>query len=668
MNESKSRPAQLLLTATLLLAPFSGLAQDAKPAHPLDALTGAELSRVKAILTTEGKIGARARFHSVDLDEPEKAAVMAWRPGTTLPRGAIAVVSEAGTVHEAAIDLSGGRVTAWRAVTGEPALLLGEMIGAGDMAKADPRMVQALAKRGLTPDQVYCLPFTAGNFGRTEEQGQRLLKVPCYVKPQGSNVWDRPIEGLFATVDLKTGKAIDVVDVGVVPVPTEAWGYDEGEIAARGALRPESKAASLAQPGGDNIATEDGRFVWDIWRFHLRADIRPGTVLSMVEVRDGARWRSVAYQMHLSEVFVPYMDPDQAWYWRTYMDSGEYGFGNLLSSLKTGVDCPAYARFLTVTMPQDNGEPMSIPNAICLFERSIGDPAWRHYEMVGSSPQNPKPTVGRPASELVVRSASSIGNYDYLVDYVFRQDGSIRIAIGATGIDATKGVASQSMKDATAAADTRAGTLIAPGLVAPFHSHYFNFRLDLDIDGTSNDFMRERLVQQQLTEGSPRRSIFAVTHEMPASEQAARTRIDPAAPALYHFGNHNVESALGHHPGYMLMPEGSYAHPLLAPDDPPVRRNSYLHYQLSVTPHAPAERYAGGRFAMMSDGSDTLGAWTARDRPIANRDIVAWYTVGFHHITRMEDWPVMPTHWFGFTLMPHNFFATNPAMTIRDVK
>jgi primary-amine oxidase len=162
--------------------------------------------------------------------------------------------------------------------------------------------------------------------------------------------------------------------------------------------------------------------------------------------------------------------------------------------------------------------------------------------------------------------------------------------------------------------------------------------------------------------------MFAVTTEMPATEQAARSRIEPSSPALYHFGNHNVESALGHHPGYMLMPEGSYVHPLLAADDPPVRRNSYLHYQLSVTPQAPAERYAGGRFAMMSDGSDTLGTWTARDRPIANRDIVAWYTIGFHHLTRMEDWPVMPTHWFGFTLMPHNFFGSNPAMTIRDVK
>lgn len=671
MNESargKAKRISLALAAVLSLSSGACLAQDAKPTHPLDALTGAELTRVKSILKADGKIGPQARFHSVDLDEPDKAAVLAWRPGETLPRRAIAVVNNAGAVHEAAVDLSAGRITAWRPVTGEPALLLGEMIGAGEMATADPRMVQALAKRGLAPNQVYCVPLTAGNFGRKEEQGQRLLKVPCFAKPQGSNVWARPIEGLFATIDLKTGKAIDVVDSGVVPVPPDGWGYDEAEVAARGALRPQTKAAALSQPSGDNITTQDGRFIWDIWRFHLRADIRPGTVLSMVEVADGARWRSVAYQMHLSEVFVPYMDPDQAWYWRTYMDSGEYGFGNLLSPLRPGVDCPAYARFVAVTMPQDDGEPMPIENAMCLFERSVGDPAWRHFEIIGNSPQNPKSTVGRPASELVVRSASSIGNYDYLVDYVFRQDGSIHIAVGATGIDATKGVPSQSMKDATAAADTRAGTLIAPGLVAPFHSHYFNFRLDLDIDGTANDFMRERLVQQAVPGNSPRRSMFAVTHEMPGGEQAARSRIDPASPALYHFGNHNVESALGHHPGYMLMPQGSYVYPLLAADDPPVRRNSYLHYQLSVTPRESSERYAGGRFAMMSDGSDTLGAWTARDRPIGNRDIVAWYTVGFHHITRMEDWPVMPTHWFGFTLMPHNFFATNPAMTIREVK
>src|SRR5262249_24334368 len=107
MNGSTYRPViwtQLMLAAALSLFWVTGFAQDAKPAHPLDALTGAEIGHVKAILKAEGKIGPQARFHSVDLDEPEKAAVLAWRPGTTLPRRAIAVVSEAGTVHEAAID------------------------------------------------------------------------------------------------------------------------------------------------------------------------------------------------------------------------------------------------------------------------------------------------------------------------------------------------------------------------------------------------------------------------------------------------------------------------------------------------------------------------------------------------------------------------------------
>jgi primary-amine oxidase len=198
--------------------------------------------------------------------------------------------------------------------------------------------------------------------------------------------------------------------------------------------------------------------------------------------------------MSLSEVFVPYMDPDKGWYWRTYMDSGEYGFGIFMTPLRNGVDCPAYARFMPVTMPQDSGEPMAIPDAICIFERNIGDPAWRHYEVFAQSPDKPIPAEGRPATELVVRSASVVGNYDYLIDYIFQQDGSIRIAVGATGVDAIKGAAATSMKDPKAAAETRFGTLIAPNLVAPFHSHYFNFRLDLDVDGPRNDFMRMKLV------------------------------------------------------------------------------------------------------------------------------------------------------------------------------
>ena len=642
------------------------LAADAPPAHPLDSLTGAEMSRLVAIMKADGKFTATTRVHTVDLVEPAKDEVRAWKTGKPFARRAHLEVSDRGTVHQAEVDLANGKVLSWTPVTGEPALLFEEYMGATEKALADPRMVAGLAKRNLKPEQVFCLPLTAGNFGTPAEAGKRLMNVPCYVRPTESNFFAKPVEGLFATIDLNTSSVVTVTDTGALPVPGDGWGYTPGEVAKRlGALRPEARPARLEQKGGPNLSLANGLLQWDIWRFHVRADKRPGLVLSMVDVNDGSAWRSVAYQMSLSEVFVPYMDPDKGWYWRTYMDSGEYGFGIFMTPLRNGVDCPAYARFMPVTMPQDSGEPMAIPDAICIFERNIGDPAWRHYEVFAQSPDKPIPAEGRPATELVVRSASVVGNYDYLIDYIFQQDGSIRIAVGATGVDAIKGAAATSMKDPKAAAETRFGTLIAPNLVAPFHSHYFNFRLDLDVDGPRNDFMRMKLVANKTPAGLPRTSMFTVSHDMPMTEKAARTRIDFNAPSMWHFSNHVGAGPLGHDRSYMLMPGGSAVTSLLASDDPPVKRNPYIDYQLWVTQYDAGERYAGGRHATMSDGTDTLAKWVEKNRPLGNRDIVAWYTLGFHHITRTEDWPVMPTHWFSFSLMPHNFFPHNPALTVR---
>src|SRR5262245_3127846 len=136
MNGSTNRPAiwawRLVVTA-LSLSPFAAWAQQSQPTHPLDPLTGAELHQVKAILQGEGKLGPKARFHNVDLDEPDKTAVMAWRPGASLSRRAVAVVSESGTVHQAAIDLSACSMTAWQRVTGEPAFMLGGLVGSADI-------------------------------------------------------------------------------------------------------------------------------------------------------------------------------------------------------------------------------------------------------------------------------------------------------------------------------------------------------------------------------------------------------------------------------------------------------------------------------------------------------------------------------------------------------
>jgi primary-amine oxidase len=124
---------------------------------------------------------------------------------------------------------------------------------------------------------------------------------------------------------------------------------------------------------------------------------------------------------------------------------------------------------LPAVFSNDKGEPFTTENALCIFERGGGDPAWRHYEAVNQTYE------GRANVELVVRMAATIGNYDYLFDWVFTDAAEIEARVGATGIDALKGVATRQMSDATAAADTRYGTLVAPNLVAVNHDHFFNF-------------------------------------------------------------------------------------------------------------------------------------------------------------------------------------------------
>lgn len=132
------------------------------------------------------------------------------------------------------------------------------------------------------------------------------------------------------------------------------------------------------------------------------------------------------------------------------------------------------------------------------------------------------------------------------------------------------------------------------------------------------------------------------------------------------FQNGNVEGYLGHNPAYELVPDGSFSYLLTSSDDWPTKRNAYVENQLWVSAYDKTQLYAGGEYAFQSDVLDTLKLWTDADRSIDNTDLVAWYTVGFHHVTRMEDWPVMNMKWSSFKLKPYNFFDYNPAINLAD--
>ncbi|XP_031261492.1 primary amine oxidase-like [Pistacia vera] len=635
--------------------------------HPLDSLTPSEFSQVQTIVIKAYPISNHnLTFQYVGLEEPSKPLILSWLKDNTTanpPRQAFVIARIDHQSHEIIVDLLQQSIISTQIYDGYgyPTLSIDDQERANKLPFTYPPFVASIRNRELKLEEVVCQSFTVGWFGE-KKKSKRMVKVMCYYSDGTVNIYMRPIEGITMKVDLEEMKIIAFSDRAIVPVPkAEGTEYRESEL--KPPFSPSLNRITVVQPDGPSFTVDGHKIRWADWEFHVSFDARAGLIISLASIYDPERQelRRVMYKAHVSELFVPYMDLTNEWYYRTFFDAGEYGYGLCAMPLQPLRDCPATAVFLDVYFAAQDGLPRKIPNVFCIFERYAGDVMWRHTE-VGIPGKMVREV--RQEVTLVVRMVSTIGNYDYINDWEFTQSGSIKVTVGLTGLLAVRGTKYTHKEQIE---EDVYGTLLAQNTIGVHHDHFLNYRLDLDVDDDANSFVKSKLGTVKIKDQrSPRKSYWKVDSQTAKTESDGRVKLGSESADLL-FVNPNKKTKMGNLVGYRLIPEGVTS-PLLSYDDYPQIRAEFTNYNVWVTAYNKSEKWAGGLYTDQSRGDDNLAVWSNRNRSIENKDIVTWYTLGFHHVPYQEDFPLMPTLKGGFELRPSNFFESNPVLKVKPPK
>ncbi len=398
--------------------------------HPLSSLSADEIAAVREVLDAAGLVRESTRFAYVGLDEPTKAELAAGTP----PRRARALLHDVRVVaaRDVLVDLTAGTVLRSSdldaAVDGQLPVLDEEFELVEQLLATDDRWLAALAARDLDVTTVRVAPLSAGVFEYPEEVGRRILRGLAFVQEHPADLaWAHPVDGLVGYVDVIAREVTQVLDLGVVPVPSGSGNFDDP--AVRGEHRTTQRPFSITQPEGPSFTLDGDLLQWENFTVRVGFDAREGLVLHQVSFhdRDQGRDRPIVHRASIAEMVVPYADPSPVRSWQNYFDTGEYLVGRYANALELGCDCVGEITYLDATVADEHGNPRVLPNAVCIHEEDSGI-LFKHTDLwAGSS------TVRRQR-RLVVSFFTTIGNYDYGFYWYLYLDGTIEFEAKATGV------------------------------------------------------------------------------------------------------------------------------------------------------------------------------------------------------------------------------------------
>ncbi|NWQ68608.1 AOC1 oxidase, partial [Neopipo cinnamomea] len=383
----------------------------------------------------------------------------------------------------------------------------------------------------------------------------------------------------------------------------------------------EVHGAKVCEPQGRRYRLRGNRLEYGGWSLAFR--LRSSAGLQLFDVRFGGE--RVAYELSVQEAIAFYGGHSPAAMQTKYMDAG-WAMGASSYELARGVDCPETATFLDAHHLLDADGPVRFTRALCVFELPTGVPLRRHFDSDFQGGFNFY--AGLEGRALVLRTTSTVYNYDYIWDFLLYPNGVLEAKVHATGYIHATFYTPQGR---------RYGSRVHSHLLGNLHTHLVHYKVDLDVAGTGNSFETMDIRFENISNPWSAGARGVAWQGGPGQKWEK----DPPA---------QTPTRVGPAPGLTPPPH-------------------LPRYHLAVTRRHENEPSSSSIYSQNNpwDPPVTFESFIRDNETIEDQDLVAWVTVGFLHVPHSEDVPntATPGNAVGFFLRPFNFFDEDPSVASR---
>ncbi|GAA6059733.1 hypothetical protein JCM10212_000261 [Sporobolomyces blumeae] len=404
-------------------------------------------------------------------------------------------------------------------------------------------------------------------------------------------------------------------------------------------------------PGGQRFAVdEEGQYVeWMDFSFFWT--FRRDTGIKLYNIK--YKGERVVYELGLAEALAHYAGNDPVQSGVGYLDTW-YSFGAYAFELVPNYDCPNHAKFINTTF-HANEISTTHRKSICFYEQDEGYPMQRHA--------NGQYVSATKNIAFKMKSASTVGNYDYTFTYSFYLDGTIETHVSASGY----------IQSAYYAENGEYGYQIHDGLSGSMHTHVLNWKLDIDVLGTNNTFGMHSVVPQEIKYpwSNYTRSTMKLVREELANENSSSLNWPSNAHSMFLIYNKAEKNKYGEERAYRIMPSrGGGIHMAMKKSSNLGPSANFATHHLFVTKQHDSE-HSSSHASNAADPYDPVidfGKYLDGE-DLVQEDLVLWVNQGMHHVPHTGDLgnTVQTTAQASFVISPHNYLLRDPSRQTKQM-